>query len=72
MSTPCHQRTLVGIIINIVVLWQLHIRAHSPIPSIFGVKRQWGIFQMSGNKELTTATGHHHADATVGRLSYEL
>ena len=51
------------------MLGRCHILTDILVAFVFIVERVWRILQMSGNEELTTATGHHDADTAVLRLS---
>ena len=68
MSTPCYQWCLHRIIIVIIILRQVNIITFSHIPFILLVKRIWGIFQMTGNKKLSSTSCHHDTDSTFLRF----
>ena len=66
VSTPGNDRRIVGIVIPIIVLRQIHIITNIPVALIFIIKRVGRILQMTRDKELTAIPRHHHADPTIG------
>lgn len=72
MSPPRYQRSLVRVVMPVIVSRQFHILSDVLVAPILTVERVWRIFQMAGNEELTSLSGHDDADATLLAVGNEL
>jgi hypothetical protein len=65
MGSPSHDRSLIRIVIEIVILRELYIITLAYIASVFLIKRVRCILQVTSHKELSASAGYHHTYATL-------
>ena len=68
MGAPGDQRRIIGVVVEIIVLRQIHIITDALVATVFRIKGIRCILQMTCDIELTTCSGHHDTHTTIWRL----